>query len=130
MANFQLALGEEDEYTVSVKKVMPATTAVIFYKYIRPCVAEFLGTILFVFVCVCGTGHGETFPGLSTSYILVGIIAMLATVRYRLSARLHCGVVFTIRMLQTNADSADNFVNRSNSFTRIAFLFHGINLSH
>ena len=55
----------------------------LFFKYIRPCVAEFLGTMLFVFMDVCSGTNGRLSPGFTHAFILFVVVAATARVRYR-----------------------------------------------
>jgi hypothetical protein len=52
-----------------------------FLKYIRPCVAEMLATMLFVFVDVCSISGGF-FAAFTHGFILFVLVAATAIVRY------------------------------------------------
>jgi hypothetical protein len=52
-----------------------------FFKYIRPCAAEMLATMLFVFVDVCSISDGG-FAAFTHGFILFVLVAATANVRY------------------------------------------------
>ena len=52
-----------------------------FFKYIRPCVAEMMATMLFVFVDVCSISNGW-YAAFTHGFILFVLVSATASVRY------------------------------------------------
>jgi hypothetical protein len=66
---------------------LPSRTRVssnVFYTFIRPCVAEMLATMCFVFVDLCSVGspYHAGLAGFTHGFVLFVLVAATATVRY------------------------------------------------
>ena len=60
------------------------TTSMVYFKFVRPCLAELVATMLFVYVDVCSIeGKGA---GFTHGFILFVLVAVTAGVRYGLSS--------------------------------------------
>lgn len=56
-------------------------SANVFYTFIRPCVAEMIATMSFVFVDVCSIRSGP-YAGFTHGFILFVLVAATANIRY------------------------------------------------
>lgn len=81
-------------------------TEKIFLEYVRPGVAEFLGTCLYLFLAVCIVGSGTEFTPLIIGLIITGTIIALLDIRYALQVR------FSINK------KTEHFVGAKNSYHR------------
>jgi hypothetical protein len=73
-----------EEQHNSSPRSRPTMASFIFYKFIRTCVAEMLGTMTFVFVDVCSVSldfASGKFAGFTHGFILFVNVAATATVR-------------------------------------------------
>lgn len=75
-----IPLVKSDKSTPSTPPRRPTMASVIFFKFIRPCMAEMLGTMTFVFVGVCSVSLGN-YAGFTHGFILFVNVAATATVR-------------------------------------------------
>ena len=77
-----LICSEEGEEAMESSKSRPSLASLIFFKFIRTCVAEMLGTMTFVFVDVCSVGLNlGVDAGFTHGFILFVNVAATATVR-------------------------------------------------
>ena len=70
---------EEKGVLMEEPKRVASLREVIFFKFVRPCIAEFIATMLFVFVAVCSISGRAA--GFTHGFILFVLVAVTATVR-------------------------------------------------
>ncbi len=76
-------MDEDSNFQIQELPSRTRLSSTAFFTFIRPCVAELLATMCFVFVDVCSTGYGKVnVVGFTHGFSLFVLVAATASVRY------------------------------------------------
>ena len=90
-------------FEIRVTPSLNRKASVIFFNYVRPCSAEFLATMFFVFVDVCSLSS-SLYAGFTHAFILFVLVATTAGIR---SVLLQCRLlIYSVSAMTNDSTSA------------------------